>query len=250
MKILLLLLCLLTTLISSAQKNTMQYLLYSPDTLNYDIKITTDNKGDKMVYADFGTFNFSDEPSLNFYALPADHAFILDNALWNVAYLKPAYDKHYMVLPGKSGKVLSLQYYSKYNKYYTSPFKQTTSAHTTHGKISFEITGSYLPQYIHLDTPSFYHSHAITGDTLTDSFSVKNTGHAALLLQLTKYDEGMHCSDTASITILPGKERKLAISYTPLHKGPFSSPAEITFHLASEKTKHTAKLKIRGQAVK
>jgi hypothetical protein len=248
MKIFLLQICLFLPLALLAQKDMLQYDLYSPDTVSYDIKIMKDKAGLKMVFADLGTFNSNNEPAVSFYASPRDHAFILDNCPWNAACLKPIYDKRYAILPGKTGKILSLQYLSKYSKFFASPFKQTTIAHTTHGNISFEIRGCYLPAYIHIDTPSFYNASAMTGHPISDTFSVKNTGKQTLLIHFVKYDVDLQNQDTTAISIPVGKTKKIMLSYTPNRKGLFSRSAEMVFNVSGDKVKHTAILKIRGWA--
>ncbi len=247
MKILFATLCLIFPFVALAQKK-LPYDLYSPDTMKYDVKVSSDASGTKTVHVDFGTFNFTDEPEINFYVRPQTHPFILDKSLWNVAYLKPVYDKRYMVLSGNEGKIISFQYISKYNKFFKSPFKEITSANTTHGKIFFEFTGEYLPKYIYINTLFTYHTDAVAGKEISDTFIVKNKGLQVLKMKFLKYDEGLQNKDssTSLVTILPGKEKKVILCYTPLKKGSFNKAAEMMFYMQGEKVKHNAIIKMKG----
>jgi len=154
---------------ANAQK-VMEYELCSPDTIKYSISQVKMANHEQHVSIDLGYFNYNDTPEVHIWVKPAGMPFIVDEAVWTIAYLKPIINKRKRIDIGTWGEIICYRYQNKYNKIFPAHFTEEQNNNSSHGNIYFNISGTHLPKYINI-----YHYPTINTNK-TDSFVIENKG--------------------------------------------------------------------------
>ena len=102
---------------ANAQK-VMEYELCSPDTIKYSISQVKMANHEQHVSIDLGYFNYNDTPEVHIWVKPAGMPFIVDEAVWTIAYLKPIINKRKRIDIGTWGEIICYRYKTNTIKYF------------------------------------------------------------------------------------------------------------------------------------
>ena len=194
--------------VALAQK-VMEYELCSPDSITYSIAIGAYAHNERHISIDFGYFNYSDTPEVHIWVKPGGMPFIIDEAVWTIAYIKPIINKRKRIDIGTWGEVITYRYQNKYNKLFPAHFTEEQQTHSSHGNLYFTISGTHLPKFINI-----YH-YPSTSSNKTDSLLIENKG--ATWLEIGNI-VGTHLpiEQVATKPILIAPKHKLAIAVNAL----------------------------------
>jgi hypothetical protein len=189
-------------------QHLLHYAICSPDSNKYTIHVLPQQEGERTIKIDLGYFNYTDSPSVHFWVKPLETPFILDEAVWTIAYLKPVINRRKRVDVGNWGEVISYYYQNKYNKIFPEHFNEHLKAHSSHGLLYFDIRGTFLPKYINV-----LHFKS-AGPIQKDSLSVFNKGLSPIECILT-YSKSTQAdtidSKVKPIIVASGKKKGLLI---------------------------------------